>query len=112
RVEHAKCCAACRSQVINTNQRWSTVEHACANGAHLCLLTFILCLQRYLLFASILVKCRAPEIIEYKNSSGAIDLDAFFCQRSVAFAQIRNSAIRAISKSQSDKDGVSIDYLA
>src|SRR5215510_12534952 len=55
RVEHAKCCAACRSQVINTNQRWTTLKYTCANGAHLRLLTFVLCLQRHLLFASILV---------------------------------------------------------
>jgi hypothetical protein len=86
--------------VVKTYRSRTTFKHARANLSHLRLLAFVLRLQRHLLFAAIFVKCRASIIVEHKNSCPAKDLDTLFRKSFVAFAEIRNRAIRAVGKSQ------------
>src|ERR1700752_2634377 len=100
RVEHAKCSAAGRRQLVNTDRGWTTIKHAGANGAHLCLLTFVLRLQCYQLFTPVFVKCRTSIIFEHKHSSRPKNIDALLCKSFVAFAEISNTATLSIREPQ------------
>src|SRR5215217_8122796 len=112
RIKHTERCAARCRQFIETNRRCTTFEDACANRAHLCLLTLILCLQCHLLLACVLVERRAAIVVKYKHFARAEYLNTFLRQPFVALAQIRHRAIRSIRKSQGDKNRVGIDDLA
>src|SRR6185436_7247061 len=112
RVEHAKCSATSCRQLFKTYRSWTTFHHARANLSDLRLLAFVLCLQRYLLFASVFVNPRASIIVEHENPPCSKDLNAFLCESFVAFAQIGNASVRPIRESQSYKYRIGINDLA
>src|ERR1051326_2560697 len=107
-VEHAERSTRRRRKLVKTDR----CARALANLSHLCLLTFVLRLQRNLLLAAVFVLCRAPEIVEHKHPACAKDLQPFLRQPLVAFAQIRHRAVRPIRESQRDENRICIDDLA
>src|ERR1043166_1158857 len=107
RVEHAKRGACSCGKLVKRDRS----DAALTNLSDHRLLAFVLRLQHDLFLAAVFIKRRAAKIVQHKHSSRTKDLQSFFCESLVAFAQIRDGAIRTVPKSQGDENRIRIDDL-